>query len=282
MNICILCSSSTGNSALVTHGDTKLLIDVGTWARYIASRLSRAGAPPEDLNAILITHSHVDHIHGLGQMTDKYHIPVFSTEPTRAAICTRYSCVGDVASTFLENTSFQLGEIVIESFNTSHDSPGSVGFVFSADGARLAYVTDLGFVSNRVRTAALGATAAVIEANYDEEMLRKGPYPRKLKRRIASQSGHLSNTDSAAFAVQLCGAGAKRIILAHLSRKNNTPELAFAAVSEELTKNGYILGRDVELLVAPPSSTTDVIDVPSLGLSKQIAIDGMPGGFLVQ
>jgi phosphoribosyl 1,2-cyclic phosphodiesterase len=147
---------------------------------------------------------------------------------------------------------FPLGGIAVSSFKTPHDAIESVGYRLEAGNKRLAYITDLGSVTDGVLDASLGADIAVIEANHDEAMLKSGPYPYHLKRRILSARGHLSNPDSAGFAARLIASGARYILLAHLSRENNTPRTARETVERVLREEGITVGKDAELDVAPP------------------------------
>ena len=144
------------------------------------------------------------------------------------------------------------GEISVRSFKTPHDAAESVGYTFTAGKSALVLATDTGCVTEEMLGSARGSDTAVIEANHDVVMLKNGPYPMHLKKRVLSGCGHLSNEDCGEFAVKLWQSGTKRIILAHLSRENNTPATALRAVGEALMKAGAIPGRDVELCAAPP------------------------------
>jgi phosphoribosyl 1,2-cyclic phosphodiesterase len=152
---------------------------------------------------------------------------------------------------FEAGTEFVLGEISVTSFLTPHDTPESVGYRFFDGKRSLVFVTDIGCVTRTVLDAVLGADMAVIEANHDLVMLKNGPYPAYLKRRILSEHGHLSNDDSGRLATRLAETGTRRIVLAHLSKENNTPRLAFDTVGGALKSRGAVVGGDVELETAP-------------------------------
>jgi phosphoribosyl 1,2-cyclic phosphodiesterase len=243
-----LASSSSGNCALVSGGGQNILIDAGISYRRIVSSLNALGVGPRDISAVLITHTHSDHIGGLPTLT-KYISPrIFCGRGTDVTLersirpggeITRLDCGADL----------YIGELKITPFKTSHDSPGSVGYSITSERGRFVYCTDLGIVTPEVEAAALGADAAVIESNHDLRMLQTGPYPQFLKRRIASDVGHLSNDTSAAFAGRLADSGTRRLVLAHLSKENNTPEAAYSACTDSLRKRGA--ERDVTVRVAP-------------------------------
>jgi len=254
MKVCTLASSSSGNCTVVSHGDTHILIDAGISLRRIREGLHRIGLTPDELACVLITHEHTDHVNGL-QMLVKYHmIPVFTSYGAGNGICDIIPEAEPFINCFETGSEFRLDGITVRSFSTPHDASGSVGYTLQAGGAKLVYVTDLGCVTDEVMFASRGADIAVIEANHDRDMLKKGPYPPFLKKRILSEHGHLANSDSGSFAVKLASAGARYILLAHLSKENNTPALARRTVADALIGDGFTEGKNVELDVAPPDT----------------------------
>ena len=258
MKIFTLASSSSGNCAVVSYGNTRVLIDAGISLRRIRDGLRRADLTPGDIDAILVTHAHTDHISGL-RMIIKYHkTPVYSTIGAGYGICQTFPEAEPFLNCFEAGVEFDLGDFAVRSFKTPHDAPGSVGYTLSAGGRKIAYATDLGHVSNEVMEAALGADAAVIEANHDRDMLNSGPHPYFVKERILSERGHLANCDSGSFAARLADSGSRCILLAHLSRDNNTPNLALSAVGHALQGNGLPAVGDIELCVAPPDTMSRV------------------------
>ena len=254
MTVCTLASSSSGNCTIVSHGGTHILIDAGISLRRVKERLNRTELSPADLACVLVTHEHTDHISGIEMLIKYYKTPIFSSPGTGRAIC----CVVPESEPFLNcletGAEFEFGDFTVSSFRTPHDASESVGYTLRAGGKRLVYVTDLGCVTPEVMDSALGADIAIIEANHDCERLRTGAYPDFLKKRILSDHGHLSNSDSGDFAARLALSGSHYIQLAHLSRENNTPELACQAVGQSLRENGITAGKDVELDIAPPDS----------------------------
>ncbi len=251
MKICTLASSSSGNCTLVSQGSTHILIDAGISLRRITTSLKHFGVSPDELTGVLITHEHSDHINGV-KMLVKYHkMPVYAPLGVAESLCGIIPDARDSITYFHAGTEFVLGEIAVRSFLTPHDTPESVGYRFDTSRSSLVFVTDIGCVTQTVLDAAQGADMAVIEANHDVQMLKTGAYPAFLKRRVLSERGHLSNDDSGRLASRLAETGTKRIVLAHLSKENNTPRLAWETVGAALKKQGAVVGGDLELETAP-------------------------------
>lgn len=236
----LLYSGSTGNAALLESGDTAVLIDAGKSARALVTALNEAGCPPARLSAVFLTHEHSDHTAALAVFLKHYPMPVHAVEPCAAALLAAPGGESIAPHLVIHPPLFseQVGPFYISSFETPHDSRDSVGYrIRLCCGERqheIGYATDIGHVTESVLTGLCGCEAAVVECNHDEEMLMTGPYPAALKRRIASARGHLSNTDCAALAAKLAACGLKRLLLAHLSETNNTPDLALAEVKTAL------------------------------------------------
>ena len=251
MTICTLSSSSSGNCTIVSHGDTHILIDAGMSLRRTKESLRELNLSPSMLACVLITHEHSDHISGLPMLLKYHKTSVFTSFGTGNGICGIIPEAEPFINCFEPGTELELGDICVKSFRTPHDSSESLGFTLSAGGKRLVYATDLGCVTAGVMEAALGADVAIIEANHDLQMLKNGPYPPFLKARILSDYGHLENSDCGEFAARLAHSGTRHIQLAHLSRTNNTPELAYNTVRDVLKANGVKPGKDVSLDVTP-------------------------------
>ena len=251
MMLCTLASSSSGNCTIVSHGKTHMLIDAGISLRRIKDGLRHAGLVPDEITGILVTHEHSDHINGIKMLAKYYKIPIFSSFGTGYGINSIMPEVEPFINCFEIGVDFELGDIAVRSFSTPHDTDGSVGYILQAGGNTIAYVTDLGYVTDEVLNATLGADLAVIEANHDRDMVKNGSYPNFLKRRVLSERGHLANCDSGSFATKLVSAGARYIQLSHLSRENNTPKLARETVELAMAKKGISVGKDVELDIAP-------------------------------
>ena len=252
MQVITFASSSSGNCTLVSHGDTHILIDAGISMRRTVACLGSMGLMPCDLAGIVVTHGHSDHIGGLKMLVKHHRTKIFASRETGMDICRCSPNAEECITLFDAGAELCLGDVAVKTYKTPHDAPGSVGYRLTAGRKTLMYTTDLGHVTAEMLALATSVDMAVIEANHDVEMLKGGAYPYYLKRRILSKHGHLSNEDSGAYAVALAQAGAKSIVLAHLSRDNNTPELARDTVAQALRGGGIEPGRDVELDVAHP------------------------------
>lgn len=250
LKFCPLYSGSSGNCSVISAGRTNVLIDAGMTGKAILDGLSAVGVDPSSLSAIVVTHEHSDHIKGIGVMSRKYDIPVYANEATWKAMS---PFIGDVAMknirAFVTGQNFYLGELDVTPFPTSHDAAEPVGYSFFSKGKRVVYMTDTGCVPERLREIAEGADILFLEANHDIDMLKNGPYPYPLKKRILSDKGHLSNGTAGELLKRLYPTGVRRAILAHLSRENNTERIAYNTVRGLLTDEG-IAEKDFFLTVA--------------------------------
>ncbi|MBR5381233.1 MAG: MBL fold metallo-hydrolase, partial [Oscillospiraceae bacterium] len=249
--------------AVLTDGDTHILIDAGTSARYITCGLRALGLSPEGIAAVVVTHDHTDHISALPRLLKTVSAPVYAPPATAAAISAATGEAGRRVEPMCPGGTLTVGGLTVRSFRTPHDAADSVGYVFTDGHVKLSYATDTGCVTEEMLTACLGADLAVIEANHDRTMLKCGRYPQRLKARILSPRGHLSNDDSGDFAVRLWQEGAGKLMLAHLSEENNTPAAALRCVGESLMLAGAVPGRSVELVCAPARCASGVMEVTS-------------------
>jgi len=234
-----LASGSSGNAAVVSCGGVHILLDAGISCRRIVTGLRALGLEPEALSAVLITHTHSDHIGGLDTFVRHYDVPICASRRTCTGLERRVAGIGERLRVLEEEASF--GALTVTPFPTSHDAPGSQGYRVGDVGI----LTDTGYVTPEAEEVLLGVPLLVLEANHDVEMLRSGPYPYPLKRRILGDGGHLSNDAAAAFARECALAGTREIVLAHLSQENNTPAAALNTVGMALE------GLDVTLSAAP-------------------------------
>jgi len=320
----VLASGSKGNSTVVASSRTRVLVDAGLSCRELLRRMAVAGEDPAGLDAILITHEHLDHVAGLAVLARRLRIPVFFTEPTHrawvrmltpkttmsyakwldrlqrekedraAAIAIESAdelaadnrrdasgalrsedpnaplelpieaepCDADGATMpaakadpsflpaveyFRAGTNFAIGDIGITPFTIPHDAADPCGFVFEAEGIRMALATDLGYMPPNVKQAIAGSDVLLLESNHDLEMLRDGPYPWSVKQRVLSRVGHLSNAATAEFLARDYDGGAAYIVLGHLSESNNVPELARISAEEAIGGRMSLLGNRVLL-----------------------------------
>ena len=241
VSITVLASGSGGNCSVVSSSGTRLLIDAGLSCKGICKRLSVRDICPETLDAVLITHEHADHVTGLYVMAKKYALPIYMTEATHRAWTRQYKdsngepVRAEKVEHFHSGHRFQIGDIEIMPFTIPHDAADPVGFTFKAEGVKLGYVTDLGYMPPNVKVHLRQCDGLLVESNHDLEMLRVGPYPWSVKQRVMSRVGHLSNDALAEFLSSDYDGGAAFLILAHLSESNNHPELARTAAERALS-----------------------------------------------
>lgn len=244
MRISTFASGSGGNCALLSMDGVHILLDAGISYRRIKENLALSGLTPEALSAVLITHDHADHIAGLATMVRHCGVPVCAPR----TVANRLRCTIAGVNQFLQEVPvgepFSVSSLKLTAFRTPHDTDESVGWRICGS-MSFALATDMGQVTEEIRSGLAGSDVVLIEANHDEEMLRYGPYPAMLKRRILSDHGHLSNAGCGELAAYLADRGTKQIILGHLSRENNTPAKAFQTVRDALG------GRETALFVAP-------------------------------
>ncbi len=246
-----LASGSSGNCYFVGTGSFGILIDAGIGARTIRKRLKNAGIPFEHVSALFITHDHADHVRSAGVLGEKYHIPVYATEAIHDGIQCSYTVTEKIYNSkhvFEISQPVSIYDFTIEAFPVSHDAKQTVGYTIHYKGKRFTIATDLGYICENVARHICRANYLVIEANYDERMLREGRYSDYLKKRVAGQFGHLCNKETAVFLSDNYHKDLKHIYLCHLSNENNTPQQAYEEVRLSLLEKGIVVDVDVQLL----------------------------------
>ncbi|MES1981875.1 MAG: MBL fold metallo-hydrolase [Pseudomonadota bacterium] len=233
MRFASLGSGSEGNALVVQAGPTCVLMDCGFNLAETAARLARLGLSVNRLNGIVVTHEHSDHIAGVARLAQKYSIPVWLTHGTRRAYSKALACLTNVTEIHPQQL-FSIGELQVQPYAVPHDANEPVQYVFSDGVKRLGVLTDAGSSTPHIEATLNGCDALVLECNHDVEMLAQGSYPPGLKRRVGGRLGHLNNADAAALLARLDNRRLQHIVAAHLSRKNNTRELAVAALSMAL------------------------------------------------
>lgn len=228
MRFASLGSGSRGNATLIESDNTRLLLDCGFPARELEKRLLPFGFTPESLDGILVTHEHQDHIRGVGVLARRFGLPVWLTHGTLH--CRHLGQLPDVRVIHGHRTSFLIGDLRVTAYPVPHDAREPVQFVFETSSARFGVLTDVGVVTPHIVKMLANCTALLLECNHDREMLANGPYPISLQRRVGGTLGHLSNCQAAGLLEQVEHPGLKRLVVGHVSEKNNTPGLARAAL----------------------------------------------------
>lgn len=265
MRLCSIASGSSGNCIYVGSETTHLLVDVGISGRRTESGLHSLGLDARDLDGILVTHEHTDHISGLGVLARKYQLPIYATGGTIEAIL-REGNIGSIdRSQFVEihsDSRFTLKDLVVNPMRISHDAAEPVAYRISYGDKRVAVCTDLGIYDDYTVECLKGLDAILVEANHDVNMLQVGPYPYYLKQRILGSRGHLSNENTGRLLSRILHDHLKYISLGHLSKENNLPELAYEAVRMEITMgdNPY-KAEDFHIQVARRSEISPVMTV---------------------
>ena len=259
ISICPLSSGSSGNAVLLRSENCAVLVDCGITGKAVEGELARAGISPQNIDAIIVTHEHIDHISGVGVMCRRYKIPVYATLGTWKAMINSIGKIDPALIRYIAaEVPFELNGVRFYPFSTSHDAAESIGLVFSRGDKFGALATDLGTVSRHIFELLMPCSIAMLEANHDENMLISGPYPEHLKKRILSDHGHLSNRVCGALCAKLVREGnLRQIMLGHLSSVNNTPRKAYESVAGSIEGVGFKVGEDVSVYVAERYSMSE-------------------------
>jgi phosphoribosyl 1,2-cyclic phosphodiesterase len=227
--VCMLASGSKGNAIFISNGDTSILVDAGLSGIEIERRLGSAGLNPVDLDAIIVSHEHTDHIQSVGVLSRRFDLPVYINNKTKNAAASQLKNIKDIRN-FDCGSTFMLKTLTLHPFSISHDAEDPAGFTITQNGSKIGIATDLGIVTSMVKEHLKDSSLLVLEANHDQTMLANGPYPWPLKQRIKGRTGHLSNDDSKNLLNEIKHNKLEHVILAHLSEINNTPEKALSVV----------------------------------------------------
>ncbi|MDO4181849.1 MAG: MBL fold metallo-hydrolase [Bacteroidales bacterium] len=258
-----LASGSSGNCYFLGTQTYGILIDAGIGIRTIKKSLKEFGIGLEMIRAVLVTHDHADHIKSVGNLGEKCGIPVYSTQEIHVGINKSY-CMTEKLSTCVrylqKEESIVIHDFTITAFEVPHDGTDNVGYCIQADGKTFSFLTDLGHITPTAGEYIRKANYLIVEANYDEEMLKMGPYPKYLKERIAGPNGHMSNRETAQFLAENFSESLKYIWLCHLSKDNNHPELAYKTVEMALKEKGIIVKKDVQLIALKRSIPSELYE----------------------
>lgn len=251
MEFCSLYSGSSGNSLFVASDKTKILIDSGLSGKRIQEGLKEIGVNPNEIMGIVITHEHDDHIKSAGILSRRFNIPIYANTNTWEAMINSLGSIEKQNIKVFEGYyPFEIGDITVVPYAIPHDAAEPCGYSFINRGKKLSIATDIGYTSDTVKENIKDSDFILLESNHDVEMLKVGPYPYPLKRRILSDRGHLSNEDAGKTIVEILNSKIKKVMLGHLSHTNNYPELALRTVISELEINGIKDGRDVDIDIA--------------------------------
>lgn len=249
LKFCSLYSGSSGNSFLVQKKDINILIDAGVSGKKIEEALTSINVPAENITAIIISHEHIDHTRSVGILSKKYNIPVYANQKTWQAMPEQKAKIDkENRLVFKTNEEFKINNLKINPFNIPHDAEDPCGFSISDYDTKITIATDIGHINKEIINNLKGSTFLFIESNYEKEILKYSKYPYKLKSRIASDYGHLSNEDAGKTIAYLSSKGTKNFMLGHLSMENNFPELAYKTVCEEIeNRNIALKGIDIKI-----------------------------------
>lgn len=257
---CSLYSGSTGNSSIVQSNKTKILVDVGESAKKIAEALASINVNPFSIDAILITHEHSDHVKGLAVFSKKYNVPVYANIETWNAMQKYKEKLNEENIKTFTFNKFKIGDIEVNPFPIPHDAANPCGFNLFHDNKKMSIATDIGHMSKEIITNLSDSSFLLLEANYEPEILKCSSYPYMLKERIKGPNGHLSNSDAGKTISYLVDHGLNQVMLGHLSKENNFPELAYKTVVEELIEHNYN-ENSLSLSIANRYETSPIIDV---------------------
>ena len=252
MKICVLSSGSKGNTTYIETKNTKILVDAGNSSKYIMKKLIELNINPTEIDAILITHTHVDHIKGLPVLLKKINPCIYISKKMLPHM------------EYLENyviidcEEFKIKDLQINVIKTSHDTEESLGYIINDENKSVVYITDTGYINRKYFDILKNRDVYIMESNHDVEMLNNGPYPFELRQRILSDKGHLSNYDSAKYLSQFIGDKTKYILLAHLSEENNTKECAYNTLMSRLNKEKIEVKN---IIITSQNKETELINI---------------------
>ena len=246
--ICPLFSGSEGNSTYIKTKNLSFLVDIGRSCKRIENIIIQNGFNPFDIKFIFITHEHIDHIKGLRVFAKKFGTKIYASKGTISELENKNILDKKIKYEIIEKSGINIDDINVIPFETSHDCTQGYGYSFLLNNKKISFCSDLGTVSNEVLNSVLGSDLIFIESNHDIEMLKNGPYPWYLKKRILSDIGHLSNNACSEVLNKLILNGTKKFVLCHLSSTNNTPEIAYNSAFKALENTGI---KDFELYIAP-------------------------------
>lgn len=242
MKVSVLASGSKGNSSYIETTETKILVDLGMTTLYIEKKLADLDISPEEIEGIILTHTHVDHISGLKVFTKKYNTKVYLTEKMLKDI----NEIFELKNYEIITNDFKIKDLEIEIIKTSHDASDSNGYIFKSNNKTVSYITDTGYINRKYKEKLSNKNLYIMESNHDIKMLQDGKYPYHLKQRVLSDKGHLSNEMCSKYLKEYIGKDTQKIILIHLSHENNTEEIAIKTLKENIEFKDVIISKQDE------------------------------------
>lgn len=260
IDVSILSSGSSGNSIYINDGKNSFLIDAGLSGKKIINRMKEIDADPDNLDGILVTHEHKDHIKGVGILSRRLDIPIFANEKTWAA------CEGELGKLKDKNIrtfsgDFSFGNFDIRPVAISHDANAPVAYVVFRKNKKMVFATDMGYINEGLMKELTDLDLLLLESNHDIDMLMSGSYPRFLKNRIRSKKGHLSNDAAAEILPQLINGKCPQVLLGHLSQENNNPKVAYLTVENILKEKGLKVDQDLKLELTYQHKSTRIYNI---------------------
>jgi phosphoribosyl 1,2-cyclic phosphodiesterase len=259
VRFCVLASGSAGNAAFLATSRTRILIDAGLSVKDLARRLAEIGEKPEDIDAVLITHEHSDHVAGLARFIrwrnrQKKPVAVYASRLTTPMIEWEGFEAPPAVEQFQAGSGWMVGNVAVQSFTIPHDAIDPVGFCFHAEGIKVGIATDLGYVPDSIKIHLRRTQILLLESNHDLEMLKVGPYPWSVKQRVMGRNGHLSNAVTCDYLENDLDSGVQTLVLGHLSEHNNHPEIVRIGAEQSLLRRGLA----PRLVVAEQKRQTEV------------------------
>jgi phosphoribosyl 1,2-cyclic phosphodiesterase len=262
IKFCSLFSGSSGNSLFISHENTRVLIDAGVSGKRIQAALESIGEHACDLDAVIVTHEHIDHASCVGVMSRRFNLPAYATAGTWRGMEGFIGPMNEANIIHIRaNEDFSIGDLQIHAFSIPHDAADPVGFHFRADGRKVAVATDIGHMNESLLANIRGSDLVMLESNHDLMMLENGRYPYVLKKRIKGMYGHLCNDLCGDTIALLAGEGGRKFLIGHLSDENNNPETAYATVLARLSSNGFTGTETLEIHVAERNKTSRVFEL---------------------
>lgn len=252
MEFASIASGSSGNCIYIASAHTRLLVDAGLSGKRIEAGLASLSLTGYDIDAMLVTHEHNDHVDGVGIMSRRFDIPVYATEGTWDKMPEKVGRIKpSLKNALYSGETLIINDLCIKPFDIPHDAAQPVGYTISDGKEKITVATDIGHITDEVKENIKDSTILLIESNHDVDMVKTGPYPYPLKQRVLSDFGHLSNDNCGKMLKDVVSSKVKHIFLGHLSSENNTPMLAFDTVKRTLESEGVVIGGDVNMYVAP-------------------------------